>query len=87
MNGWVFNVLVSLSQKKIISCLHNQAVLISPMQDNFDYSVGDGTQLLFRLCQTLLFSYNFFGQKIKMKWSQGLMNGLKYLLFIIIYTE
>lgn len=55
MNGWVFNVLVSLSQKKIISCLHNQAVLISPMQDNFDYSVGDGTQLLFRLCQTLLF--------------------------------
>lgn len=37
MNGWVFNVLVSLIQKKIISCLHNQAVLISPMQDDFDY--------------------------------------------------
>lgn len=52
-------------KKKIISCLHNQAVLISPMQDDFDYSVGDGTQLLFRLCQTLLFSYNFFGQKLR----------------------
>lgn len=68
MNGRVFNVLVSLSQftlKKIISRLHNQVVLISPMQDNFDYSVGDGTQLLFRLCQTLLFSFNFFGQKLR----------------------
>lgn len=43
MNGRVFNVLVSLSQftlKKIISRLHNQVVPISPMQDNFDYSVG-----------------------------------------------
>lgn len=59
MSWWVW------AKKKIISCLHNQAVLISPMQDNFDYSVGDGTQLLFRLCQTLLFSYNFFGQKLR----------------------